>query len=152
MGTVQGFTSAYPESCLIWIDAHADINTLPNSPSGNMHGMPVSFNLPELFRDNLTNDNLDMSWFSPRLNPRRMAFIGLRSVDPEERVILDTLNIPNFSMREVEEFGIREVNEKQYVNTTLMQIITKHATSLGRAQILKNIYSHGKKVTEIVLQ
>ena len=45
MGTVHGFTSAFPESCLLWIDAHADINTMQNSNSGNMHGMPVSFNL-----------------------------------------------------------------------------------------------------------
>ena len=91
------------------IDAHADINTMAISPSGNMHGMPISFNLPQIFEKNLVDSSMDFSWFTPKLNPSRIAFIGLRSVDPEERIFLDELNIPCFSMREVDEFGIREV-------------------------------------------
>ena len=35
-----------------------------------------------------------------------MAFIGLRCVDPAERKTLNDLNIPAFSMREIDEFGI----------------------------------------------
>lgn len=110
MGTVHGFTKAFENrpTCLLWIDAHADINTLKNSESGNMHGMPVSFNIRQLFEENKVTD-LDMHWFTPRLDPKRLAFIGLRSVDPEERVVIDQLNIPCFSMREVDKFGIKEV-------------------------------------------
>lgn len=44
------------------------------------------------------------------LDTTRIAYIGLRDVDPEERATLDDLNIPSFSMREVDEFGIREVS------------------------------------------
>jgi arginase len=54
IGTVSGVFSAYPDACLIWIDAvrvllsltdekHADINTPESTTSGNIHGMPVSF-------------------------------------------------------------------------------------------------------------
>jgi len=115
MGTVQGFTSAFEESCLLWIDAHADINTLANSGSGNMHGMPVSFNIPELFEENGV-DSLDMaglkSWFTPKLNPVKMAYIGLRAVDPEEKLLLEKLNIPTYTMQEVDDLGIREVTRR----------------------------------------
>ena len=30
---------------MIWVDAHADINTPQTSPSGNVHGMPIAFAL-----------------------------------------------------------------------------------------------------------
>ncbi|RSH85632.1 arginase [Saitozyma podzolica] len=43
MGTVLGTKSKYPDACLIWIDAHADINTPGSTDSGNLHGCPVSF-------------------------------------------------------------------------------------------------------------
>ena len=54
---LQGFTTAHQntETCLLWVDAHADINTMENSDSGNMHGMPVSFNIDQLFKHNSSN-------------------------------------------------------------------------------------------------
>jgi arginase len=111
MGTVQGFTQHFQQqnSCLLWIDAHADLNTMANSKSGNMHGMPVSFNIEQLFKQNMANGISDLDWFKPTLDPSRMAFIGLRCVDPMERSFIDHLKIPYFSMREIDEFGIREV-------------------------------------------
>jgi arginase len=46
IGTVAGM-SALSQSRgtklgLIWIDAHADMNTPESSPSGNVHGMPLA--------------------------------------------------------------------------------------------------------------
>lgn len=38
-----------------------------------------------------------------------MAYIGLRDVDPLERTILDRLNVPSYSMREIDQLGVREV-------------------------------------------
>lgn len=43
MGTLAGILAARPDAGVIWVDAHADINTPSASPSGNMHGMPVAF-------------------------------------------------------------------------------------------------------------
>ena len=36
---LQGFTTAHQntETCLLWVDAHADINTMENSDSGAVH-------------------------------------------------------------------------------------------------------------------
>ena len=76
--------------------------------------MPVSFNIPELFEENGV-DSLDMaglkSWFTPKLNPVKMAYIGLRAIDPAEKLLLDKLNIPSYTMREVDDLGIREVSK-----------------------------------------
>ena len=45
-GTVSGvasfFRKQHKKIGLIWIDAHADINTPETSPSGNVHGMPLA--------------------------------------------------------------------------------------------------------------
>ncbi|HEV2986983.1 MAG TPA: arginase, partial [Candidatus Angelobacter sp.] len=45
-GTVAGIAEYYRRQNqkigLIWIDAHADINTPETSPSGNVHGMPLA--------------------------------------------------------------------------------------------------------------
>ena len=46
--TLAGHLEADPEACVIWVDAHPDINTGATSASGNMHGMPVALNLREL--------------------------------------------------------------------------------------------------------
>ena len=42
LSTVAAFTSIYPEGHVLWIDAHADLNTPESSPTGNFHGMPLS--------------------------------------------------------------------------------------------------------------
>lgn len=48
MGTISGTAKAIRERlgreiAVVWVDAHADINTPESSPSGNIHGMPVAF-------------------------------------------------------------------------------------------------------------
>lgn len=48
IGSVGGHAQQCPDLCLIWVDAHADINTPMTSPSGNLHGCPVAFMLKEL--------------------------------------------------------------------------------------------------------
>ena len=48
LGTVAGHLACDPNCVVVWVDAHADINTLSSSESGNMHGMPLSFNIKQL--------------------------------------------------------------------------------------------------------
>jgi len=103
IGTVSGTLKNYPDACLIWIDAHADINTVESTASGNIHGMPVSFLLGigskvEIF-----------SWVQPILKPERLVYIGLRDVDTGEKKILREHNIKAFSMHEVDKYGIGKV-------------------------------------------
>lgn len=107
IGTVAGTFSTYPNAGLIWIDAHADINTPLTTDSGNLHGCPVAFVMgldshafpPEL------------QWVPKVLDPKKIAYIGLRDVDKGEKKILKDLGIAAFSMYHVDRYGINKVIE-----------------------------------------
>ncbi|KIK98092.1 hypothetical protein PAXRUDRAFT_727358 [Paxillus rubicundulus Ve08.2h10] len=103
MGTISGTLNSYPEACVIWIDAHADINTLETTGSGNIHGMPVSFLL------GLGEKIAEYSWVKSALKPERLVYIGLRDIDAGEKRILKENNIKAFSMHEVDKYGIGKV-------------------------------------------
>jgi arginase len=89
---------------LIWLDAHADANTPETSPSGNVHGMPLAC-LCGLGPEEMTG----IAGFSPKVNPKNAAVVGLRSVDPGERKNLKDLGIQTFTMRDIDERGMRSV-------------------------------------------
>ncbi|KAJ7864838.1 hypothetical protein B0H14DRAFT_2735855 [Mycena olivaceomarginata] len=101
----QKVLPAYPDACVIWIDAHADINTLESTDSGNIHGMPVSFLL------GIGSKIPEFGWVKPLLKPERLVYIGLRDVDAGEKRILKENNIKAFSMHEVDKYGIGKVVE-----------------------------------------
>ena len=106
IGSVAGVTSFYRERGLsvglIWFDAHADMNTPETSPSGNIHGMPLAVlfghGAPEL---------TGIEGFSPKLDPRFCAHIGARDVDPGERELIRRTGIRFFTMREIDERGMK---------------------------------------------
>lgn len=109
LGTVTGSLRAHPDAALIWIDAHADINTPETTPSGNLHGCPVSFLL------GLKGTNVEPfnTWVSPKplLDSQSLVYIGLRDIDSGERKILKEHNIKAFSMHHVDKYGIGKVVE-----------------------------------------
>ncbi|KAH0830725.1 Ureohydrolase [Lanmaoa asiatica] len=100
MGTISGTLESYPEACVVWVDAHADINTSETTGSGNIHGMPVSFLL------GLEEKAPEFSWVQPVLKPERIVYIGLRDVDAGEKRILKANGIRAFTMHEVDKYGI----------------------------------------------
>uniref|UniRef100_A0A1A8PF18 Arginase n=1 Tax=Nothobranchius rachovii TaxID=451742 RepID=A0A1A8PF18_9TELE len=109
IGSVSGHAQQCPDLCLIWVDAHADLNTPMTSPSGNLHGQPVAFMLKEL-QDKIP-DVPGFSWTKPFLSSRDLVYIGLRDVDPGEHHLLKTLGIQYFSMRDIDRLGIQRVME-----------------------------------------
>lgn len=108
MGTISGTFEAYPDACVIWVDAHADINTAETTDSGNIHGMPVSFLLGLPGNDHKPNE---FGWVKPVLKTDRLVYIGLRDIDSGEKKILKDNNIRAFSMHEVDKYGIGKVVE-----------------------------------------
>ena len=48
IGSISGHARVHPDLCVIWVDAHTDINTPLTTTTGNLHGQPVSFLLKEL--------------------------------------------------------------------------------------------------------
>ncbi|EEQ83963.1 arginase [Blastomyces dermatitidis ER-3] len=114
IGTVSGTAKAIRERlgremALIWVDAHADINTPETSGSGNIHGMPVAF-LTGLAKE----DRRDIfGWLEKDhlINTRKLVYIGLRDVDRGEKKILRENGIKAFSMHDVDKHGIGRVVE-----------------------------------------
>ncbi|XP_053634917.1 arginase, hepatic [Cherax quadricarinatus] len=106
IGTVSGHSQANPHNqvVLLWVDAHADLNTGSTSPSGNMHGMPVAYHLKELARRGV--NRLPNSWPQPRLSARHLAYIGLRDLDDGEVKFLEELGILAFGMRDLDAVGL----------------------------------------------
>lgn len=114
IGTIAGTSRAIKERlgqeiAVIWVDAHADINTPETSGSGNIHGMPVAF-LTGLAKE----DNEDIfGWLGKEggrkeedgggvLNLKKLVYIGLRDVDRGEKEILRKHGIKAFSMHDVD--------------------------------------------------
>uniref|UniRef100_A0A8C5WRG0 Arginase n=1 Tax=Laticauda laticaudata TaxID=8630 RepID=A0A8C5WRG0_LATLA len=112
LGSISGHARQYPHLSVIWVDAHADINTPLTSQSRNLHGQPVSFLLREL------QDKVPLlpgfSWLKPCLSPSDIVYIGLRDVDPAEHYILKNYGIQYFSMRHIDDLGIQKVMEKTF--------------------------------------
>lgn len=99
--------STTPEIAVIWVDAHADINTPETSDSGNIHGMPVSF----LTGLATSSEKGVFDWLRSEhlLNLNKLVYIGLRDVDAGEKKILRDNKIKAFSMHDIDRYGIGKV-------------------------------------------
>jgi arginase len=86
---------------VLWLDAHADFNTLETSPSGNVHGMPLAALCGEPGFDDLFDGGE-----RPLLDPRRIHLFGLRSIDAGERAIVTQRQVNVIDMRTIDEFGV----------------------------------------------
>ncbi|XP_055639653.1 arginase, hepatic [Toxorhynchites rutilus septentrionalis] len=107
IGSIDGHLKHCSDVGVIWVDAHADLNTNSTSPSGNIHGMPMALLAKELA--DYWPYIPGMDWQKPIISVKNLVYIGLRSVDSYERVIIEKFGIHAFGMREVEQYGIREV-------------------------------------------
>ncbi|HRQ10256.1 MAG: arginase [Truepera sp.] len=100
MGTVAGLSHGH-DTGLLWVDAHADINTPATSPSGNVHGMPVAHLL------GLGDERFTSMWGGGAVvRPEHVVYFGLRSVDPGERQLLAELGVTAFTMKDVDLHGV----------------------------------------------
>ena len=94
IATVADSLNKYPNLKLIWIDAHADINTYKKSSSKNYHGMPLSFltGLDYDTRFNFINNLLPMN---------NILYIGIRDLDPFEKEIIEKHNIKYITVEDI---------------------------------------------------
>eukprot|EP00835_Amoeboradix_gromovi_P003038 NODE_188_length_15619_cov_0.374871.p4 type:complete len:245 gc:universal NODE_188_length_15619_cov_0.374871:14865-14131(-) len=107
MGSIAGSAEVYPNLCVIWIDAHADLNTPDSTGSGNLHGCPLSF----LLKLPSTEKVPELSWVPKCITTNRLVYIGLRDVDDGEKALLKEHKIKAFSMHDVDKYGIGKVVE-----------------------------------------
>jgi arginase len=86
---------------VLWVDAHADMNTPETSPSGNIHGMPLAA-LLGYGCDALTG----LSGGRPALAAEHVVLFGVRNIDPGEEVLIRRSGVRVFAQREIDERGL----------------------------------------------
>jgi arginase len=110
-GTVAGVAEFYRRQDqkigLLWIDAHSDINTPDTSPSGNVHGMPLAA-IMGLGPADLGN----IYDFSPKVRAENCVLVGIRDVDAHEKENIRKAGVEVFTMRDIDERGMRAVMEE----------------------------------------
>jgi arginase len=96
-----------PKLGVLWFDAHGDINRPETSPSGNIHGMPVSCLLGQG-----PQSLVDISYNGQKLDPSRFCQIGLRDIDATERRLLQESGIHTYTMADIDRRGMAAVMEE----------------------------------------
>jgi arginase len=103
-GVAAHFRKESKRAGLVWLDAHGDTNTPESSPSGNVHGMPLAaimgYGPAEL---------VGLGGVRPMIEPRNVALVGVRDLDSRERKLIKESGAHIFTMRDIDERGMREV-------------------------------------------
>ncbi|CAG5124420.1 unnamed protein product [Candidula unifasciata] len=110
IGSIHGHAQVEPNLVVVWVDAHADINTPLTSISRNIHGMPLAFLAKEL--QEYMPDMPEFDWCKPCISVRDIVYIGLRDVDPSEKVFIEKFGILAHYMEDVEKYGVKELIER----------------------------------------
>jgi len=110
IGTISGIASFCKKNKMIpgviWIDAHADMNTDKTTPSGNIHGMPLAASL------GMGNKKLvNFYGYTPKLLPENCALIAIRSIDDAEKEIIKKLKLPVYTMQDIDKLGAHKIIE-----------------------------------------
>jgi arginase len=161
LGTVAGVAADQPVGVL-WINAHANMNTPQMSPSGNFHGMPLAALLGRG-----ATEMTSIGGPEPKLDPRDVVLLGLRDVDPGESDLISELDIKTFTMREIDERGLAIVarealeclshRERLQVSLDMDSLDPSEAPGVGtpvaggltyrEAQLLMEIVASSQRVT-----
>lgn len=109
IGTLGGLARAHGgPGGVVWLDAHADMNSPTTSPSGNVHGMPLAVAL------GLANDPRfeSSAWPLPMVARDQTVLVGIRSVDLGERKRLQEAGVKVFTIEDIDRDGMRAVMEE----------------------------------------
>jgi arginase len=124
MGSLAGAAKHFQKTSqslgLIWFDAHADFNTPETSPSGNVHGMPLAA-VVGVGPADLRN----LYGVCPKIKPQSTALVGVRDIDTAEKELLASSAVRVFTMRDIDERGMRSVVEEA------IRIATQHTAGLA---------------------
>ena len=107
LGSIRGAARARKVG-VIWVDAHADFNTDQTTPSGNIHGMPLAALC------GLGDARLAQLWDEPlpAVDPRRVAVVGARDLDPGEKANLREAGVMVMGMEQIDRLGMLTAVEK----------------------------------------
>jgi arginase len=103
IGTLSGLAASGPGGVL-WLDAHGDLNTPETTPSGNVHGMPLAAALG-LCGAEFSREGLRL----PSVDPKRVALVGVRSLDPGEQRAARELDLAVYTISDLDRRGVQPV-------------------------------------------
>jgi arginase len=137
VGSIRG-AAKHKKLGVIWGDAHADFNTPETTPSGNIHGMPLAALC------GLGDPRLVSLWDEtpPVLDPKRVAVIGARDLDPGEKQNLREAGVMVQSMEQIDRLGMVVALEKAieqvsrdvdgiYLSFDMDSLDPRHAPGVG---------------------
>jgi len=107
IGTISGVLQHKKKLGVIWFDAHGDINTMETSPTGNIHGMPAAVSLGIGHKRLIAIGGSDVC-----LSPEKFVMIGVRDLDPGEKLLLKELGIAVYTMHEIDMLGMAKVMQE----------------------------------------
>lgn len=108
IGSIAASLAHYKNIGIVWVDAHADFNDDVITPSGNIHGMPLSAVC------GCGPDSL-IEYCEERANPCSVVIIGARSIDPLEKIKLKDKGVTVFSISDVHSEGIKNIIQKAII-------------------------------------
>ncbi|MCL2006777.1 MAG: arginase [Treponema sp.] len=104
-GSATAMQKYYGNIGIIWVDAHGDFNNSKSSPSGNIHGMPLS-----AITGNGPDEILPFKEKeSSHISPKNTVIIGARSIDKPERELIKKAGISVFTIADIDRHGMYEV-------------------------------------------
>ncbi len=92
---------------LIWVDAHADMNTPATTMSGNVHGMPLAALLGEDPRELAL-----VGGYEPKVAPGHTVLVGIRNLDEREKEEVRASGVHVFTMKDIDRQGAASVIEQ----------------------------------------
>ena len=85
---------------VLWFSAHTDFNTIQTSPSGNIHGVPVSI---------LCGHTLPLLSFGQYLDPSQFLYYGIRDIDSLEFLRFQEYNMNSIDYNSLIDFQLYEL-------------------------------------------
>jgi len=107
IGTLAGLGQVERRQGLIWMDAHGDFNTPETTPSGNIHGMALAVALG--YGDTRLTS---IGGAFPKAIEENTVLVGVRDLDRAERDLLKSTRVSVFTMRDIDEIGMRAVMDR----------------------------------------
>jgi len=102
-GVARALRARGEELAVVWMDAHADMNTPETSPSGNVHGMPLAAVL------GIGPAALAAIGGGTSIRPEHVAMIGLRNLDEHEKAFVRQSGVRAYTMTEIDRRGMGSI-------------------------------------------
>ena len=103
-GAARHFAERGESVGCVYLDTHADLHVPGTSHTGNVHGMPLAHLL-----GHGDSQFASIAGPTPALSRKRLALVGIRELDGPEKEAIKAWGLTCFTMRDIDELGLREV-------------------------------------------